>query len=215
MSGGLVCVAGIDLHSRTMTRPLQTDGSNWEENDWVETGFMEVGNVVSLKPANAGNPAYPHATEDHRVSHVTLLGQAAAKVLHAACAETADADVDSIFGGHLQEGKYVVADTQCRSLGCVLIEAGRLRAAEFYGKPQVSFQDNWGIWHNFTVTELFAKKAGDAHAGAASLKQRIGSVNPLQPIALRLGLARAWDGGDQAFDPKRCYLQLNGLVLPS
>ena len=31
MTGGIVCVAGLDVATGRMVRPLQVDGSNWEE----------------------------------------------------------------------------------------------------------------------------------------------------------------------------------------
>jgi hypothetical protein len=215
MSGGLVCVAALDVHSGTMVRPLQTDGSNWEEAKWVDTDYMLIGNVLSLVPATPGHPAYPHATEDFRVGTVRLLEREALGDLYEACAETADVSVEAIFGGALSEGKYVVAGTECRSLGCIMLPRGKLKVSEFYGKVQVSYHDETYGWHNFSVTDLFVKNLGDAAAGVAALAARIAEASYFRPLALRLGLARAWDGGDRGYDPKRCFLQLNGLIVPS
>jgi hypothetical protein len=36
MSDDKVCVAGIDIHSQQMVRPLYHDGSNWNEAEWVD-----------------------------------------------------------------------------------------------------------------------------------------------------------------------------------
>lgn len=213
MSGDLVCVAALDIHSGRMVRPLQGDGSNWEEAKWTQAGYMVVGNVLSLVSAAQGNPAYPHASEDHRVATVRLLGAATQSELYEACRETADGDVDSIFGGELVDGKYVVADQKCRSLGCIMIPSSKLKASEFYGKVQVSYRDGQGVWHNFPVTELATKSVGDAVSGAAALNARLAAASFFKPVAVRLGLARAWDGGAKAYDPKRCYLQANGIIV--
>lgn len=214
MTGGLVCVAGLDIHSGTMVRPLQPDGSNWEEPKWVTRGFMVVGNILSLVPAPEGTSAYPHANEDYRVKTVSILGTASTDELYTASQETADASVDSLFNRSVEDEKYVVADTKCRSLGCIMVSRSKLKASEFYGKVQVSYRDHIGTWHNFPVTDLITKSFADPTAGAAALNAKITSGNYFKPIALRLGLARAWDGGDKGYNPKRCYLQLNGLIIP-
>lgn len=215
MSGGLVCVAAIDIHAGTMVRPLQGDGSNWEEAKWVAGGYMLVGNILSLAPAASGNPDYPHATEDFRVASVRSLGSSSAAELYEACKETADGSIEAIFGGALTEGKYVVAGSQCRSLGCIMLSRGALKASEYYNKVQVSYKDSSGSWHNLPVTELATKNAGDAATGATALAARLKKANFFKPIALRIGLARAWDGGEQGYSPKRCYVQLNGIIVPA
>ncbi|PUB13718.1 dual OB domain-containing protein [Yoonia sediminilitoris] len=214
MTGGQVCVAGLDIHSGEMVRPLQPGGHNWPEEKWVGGGYLAVGNVIFLAPAKAGNPSYPHANEDFRVAKVGKQGEASVTELYAACAETSDQHLEDIFGGNLVEGKYALADSECRSLGSIAIQARRLRASAPYGKPQVSYQDAQKIWHNLTVTELYTKNYADAEAGAQSLSARLTSAG-WQDVILRLGLARPWDGGEQGFNPKRCYLQLNGIILPN
>lgn len=214
MSGGLVCVAGIDLHTGSTVRPLQPAGSNWEEAKWVKTGYMLVGNILSLVPAKAGNSDYPHATEDFRVARVTRLGVSSSADLYSACEETADGSIEAIFDDTLIEGKYIIAGAKCRSLGCIMLPKRALKASEFYDKVQISYRDGSGLWHNLTVTELATKNAGNAAAGAAALGVRLANANAAKPIALRIGLARAWDGGDQGYKPKRCYVQLNGVIIP-
>ena len=75
MTGDKVCVAGIDIRTGAMVRPLQGDGSNWEEGKWVDKGFMVVGNVRSFTPDSGISSAFPHATEDFRVKSVEVLGK--------------------------------------------------------------------------------------------------------------------------------------------
>jgi len=214
MSGDTVCVAGIDIFDGKMVRPLQGDGSNWEGSRWVNhLGCMIVGNVLSLKSATAIPSQFPHATEDFRVSELDLLGSEPT-MLYDACLEMADEDIESIFDGHLIEEKYVLAASACRSLGCVMVARNKLRVANWYGKVQVSFQDRYGTWNNLPVTELRTKNAGGTDDGVKSLISRLSDVGLFTPVALRLGLARAWVGPEGNYDPKRCYLQLNGLILP-
>ncbi|EZP73662.1 hypothetical protein BV96_01105 [Sphingomonas paucimobilis] len=214
MNKGLVCVAGIDVASGTMVRPLMSDGSNWEESRWVDGGYLQVGNLVSFEAAAQTQSAYPHASEDFRASTVEVKANLSRDRVHAACIETADAAVEAIFDGNLVDGKYVAENSRCRSLGCIIVPARKLRTSAAYGKIQVSFRDDAGEWHNFPVTELEARKAASVEDGAALLAKRL-AAHPYGHAALRLGLARGWVGSQQEYDPKRCYLQLNGLILPA
>lgn len=213
MSQGQVCVAGIDLETAAMVRPLQQDGSNWEEKSWVDADIFRAGNIVLLKPASTpGHPHPPHATEDFRVATVTKFSRVTPAQLYAACVETADADIDAIFAPHLIERKYVVDGAACRSLGCVLVPAAALHVTVTpFDKIGVSWADR-NRWYNLSVTELAIRSAAPA-LGKALLDDRLADVRGR--IALRIGLARAWDGGDQGYDPKRCYAQLNGVIVPA
>jgi hypothetical protein len=213
MTNGLVCVAGIDLATGKMRRPLTEDGSNWDEATWVEKNYLRVGNIVGLTPAAAAAaPHYPHATEDFRCSYVTPLAVASPAQLYQACVETADPDLDTLFAGQLVTGKYVDDGTKCRSLGCLLVDAARLQVSVPFDKVQVSWQDPPGVWHNLSVTEV-AIRTPEPVIGMSLLNQRLAGVTG--NVALRLGLARGWAGPQGSHNPKRCYLQLNGLIVPA
>ncbi|MDT0682309.1 hypothetical protein RM543_06410 [Roseicyclus sp. F158] len=214
MSGDLVCVAGLDLDSGQMVRPLQGNGSNWEEGKWVDEGYMVVGNVLSLSLAEQVTSAFPHASEDFRVKAVGIKGKANGSELYTACAETSTRDIDSVFDGCLIDRKYTEANSRCRSLHGLEISAAKIDVSVFYDKIQVSFRDRWRNWYNVPVTELLTKKTGDPEAGCKALSERLESAGR-SIVVLRLGLARAWDGGSQHFNPKRCYMQLNGVIIPA
>ena len=49
--------------------------------------------------------------------------------------------------------------------------------------------------------------------GVTELTEMLNSVPREEEIILRLGLARAWDGKDNHWNPMRCYVQLNGLIF--
>lgn len=214
MSGGLICAAGLDIHVGTMVRPLQGNGTNWEEAEWVTTGYMHVGNVLSFVSADQGHPDYPHASEDFRVSQVKCLGQVSQHDLYEACHETAYEDMESIFDGNLIENKYVVAGTCCRSLGCIMLPRRKIKIQESYGKIQVSYLDKNSIWHNLKITDLVTKNYEEIDAGMEALKNRLACSSVIQPIVLRLGLARPWAGTNSDYNPKRCYVQANGIIFP-
>jgi len=209
MSGGRVCVAAIDVHSGDMVRPLQPLGANWEEDKWVNKGFMKVGNVLALRSAAQGKSDYPHATEDYRVAHVRLLGDVDTADLYAACVETADANIKEIFSDEVEDNKYVEAKTECRSLGCVIVPKNRLNLSVSYGKVHVNMRFSAFDWYSPSVTEL-GLKAISADDAKEVLKDRIAAA--VEPVAVRLGLARAWAGTDGSYNPKRCYLQVNGII---
>ncbi len=213
MTGDKVCVAGLDVATGKMVRPLKPDGSNWEEAEWVQTDYLRVGNIVGLTPASpSASSHFPHATEDFRCSHVTGLAVATPTQLYHACVESADPDIDTLFANQVVGGKYVVDGTRCRSLGCVMVDAASLRLEVPFDKVQVSWQDAAGAWHNLSVTEL-PIRSPDADVGLRLLRARL--LHVTGDVALRIGLARGWNGGAANHNPLRCYLQLNGLIVPA
>ena len=212
MNAGLVCVAGIDLQSGRMVRPLQPDGSNWEEAKWVRNDSIHVGSIVAVRPAVAGPAHYPHATEDFRCANLVKVGAATDRQLYRACITTADPDIDTLFANQVIDAKYVIDGTRCRSLGCVMVDADDLRLSEYRDKVQVSWQDPPKVWHNLSVTEVAIRTPG-ADVGLRLLRARL--LHVTGDVALRVGLARGWDGNDAKYNPKRCYLQLNGLIVPA
>ncbi len=133
--------------------------------------------------------------------------------LYRLCEGTADRDLANLFSGHLAEEKYVVAKTPCRSLGCLLVPRHQLRAEVSFDKPKLRYTDNWRQRHYLPVTELTTSACDTVEAGIVNLQGRIDSA--AGAIALRLGLARAWSGTNGEYDPPRCYLQLNGIILPA
>lgn len=210
MSDDMVCVAGIDTASGLMIRPLQPDGRNWPEDKWVDTGRIVVGNLLSLSLAPPAVSDKPHGTEDVRIARVTQIGTATPAQLFAACLETADDDIADIVGHHLIDDKYVEERADCRSLGCLIVAGESVSVSKPYDKIRVSFNDADGMRHHLSVTELSFDAQDDA--ALAALRDRIVGHDR---VALRIGLARAWRGRNGEYDPRRCYLQLNGVIVPA
>ena len=210
MGDGMVCVAGIDVASGAMIRPLQPDGRNWPEDKWVDTGRMRVGNMLSLALAAPAVSDKPHGTEDVRVARIAGLGAATAAALFDACVETADDDLTDIIGDYLIDDKYVEERADCRSLGCLIVDTDSVSVSKPFEKIRVSFNDADGVRHHLSVTEL-AFDGQDDNALAA-LRNRMAGHDR---VALRIGLARAWRGRNGEYDPRRCYLQLNGVIVPA
>ncbi len=213
MTGVIVCVAGIDIHSGAMVRPLQGNGSNWEEGDWVDKGCMVVGNILSLTPALSNSMAFPHATEDFRVQSVGLLGKSSETELFDACIETSSDDIETLFMNSLIDLKYAPDGTRCPSLGGFRVSASNLRSESSYDKPKIIYTDLRDDRHYLSVTDLETKKM-EPTEGVARLREQLSNVGRGQ-VVLRLGLARGWAGANNEYNPKRCYLQLNGIIFPS
>lgn len=210
MKNGMVCAAGIDVHSGAMIRPLQPGGVNWPQSDWVDKDFMRVGNVLDLAPAAPCPSDKPHATEDFIVATVTRMATATPEQLFDACVDTADTAFSDIFGDLLIDDKYVEDRADCRSLGCLIVSSDDITVSSNFDKVTLVYDDASGVRHYIKVTELTF--AAQDEAAADALRARIAGHDR---VALRLGLARAWDGPDKDWSPRRCYLQLNGVIVPA
>lgn len=212
MTEGMVCAAGIDTATGAMVRPLQPDGRNWEEDKWV-AGHLHVGSIVRLTPATAVAGPPPHGREDFRVERVGFVRNASPAEVYIACRDNADDELTDIVGNHLFDGKYVDEGADCRSLGCLMMNGDDLRFSGKFDKLQVSWRDDQGVWHNLKLTDLHASRVEDTEVEAARLQTAANFADG--PIALRIGLARPWVGPDRDWNPKRCTLQLNGLIFPA
>lgn len=209
MTAGLVCVAGIDLSTGRMVRPLQPGGQNWEEKKWVDTGYMRVGNVVGLEPHAMPKRTLPHRNEDYFVTRIARLGDTTSEELFSACNEMADVDIHTALHTHLHDNKFVLAGAPCPSLFCIILPKNTVKLSDKYDRMQFSFPSEHG-WYNLPVTDLAAKSAGNATAGVENIQERIDGA--ASAVAIRLGLAREWAGQHNEYNPKRCYLQVNGLA---
>jgi hypothetical protein len=177
---------------------------------------MRVGNILGVSVAGGGRSGYPHATEDMRLTGtVNTLGALTESELYEICVETADASVAAIYGNNLAERKYVPESTQCRSLGCVLVPINDITVHVSFDKLRVQFRDATGAYFDPAVTEIRTRDAGNAEQQATALRARLQAYGNEGPIALRLGLTRAWAGPSQEFNPRRCTMQLNGIVGPA
>lgn len=216
---GAVCVAAYDLHADRIVRPLPRALTNWPNVEY-SSGRIVVGAVLGVTPADP-QPAsdYPHASEDLRLTgEPARLGVLTVAEVVDALGPTADPSVAAIFGGNLIEGKYVEALSRCRSLGTIMIAAGRVRAfVNGYGKLRASVRGADGAWYDLPITDMEVQQIlaqRDAAAAAQHLGTQLGA-NPNNQIMLRLGLARAYSGiPPQNWQPMRCYLQCNGILIP-
>ncbi len=216
MSNGVYCVAGFDVHSGKMIRPLQPPASNWR---LTSRDVFAPGNLVAFKYTGArGNGAYPHRTEDTVVAATpNVLEALRPEDVYDTLRESLFPSIAELYDNQLIENKYVNDGMRCRSLGGVMVSPEQLQFDEYFGKLRLRIRDNDGTNYSLSVTSDELRTA--FHNDPREQPNVIGADAWLasiprdrQPV-LRLGLARAWDGKEQKYDPKRCFLQLNGLIV--
>ena len=213
---GKVCVAAYDIHAGRIIRPLSPNGDNWPEEKWYDTGFFRPGSVIRVEPFNAPLGHYPHATDDFPVQGTLHpLETLSEDDLHTLCYETADGSIFQVFGGLLQEGKYVPEGGECRSLGCILVPKANIHPSIPFDKIRVSITDSDGRSYSLAITEMATRGNADPAVGLATIQGRLEAYGNGYPVALRIGLTRPFIGfPPEVYNPKRCILQLNGIVGP-
>ena len=130
---------------------------------------------------------------------------------------TVKPSIKEIFQKPIKENnckKYIPENTRCSSLGGVHILCGQI-LFHYSDKLRCKIQDSDRECYDLPVTCDTLKKCFPPENGTKPIL--IYSANQwLQKnsmkIILRIGLARAWDGGDKNWRPRRCYLQLNGII---
>ena len=220
MGGGYFCVAGWDVHGERMVRPLQSSGGNWR---LIEDRYpFQVGELIHCIASSRAHGILPHSTEDlvlaRQPSRLKVLREPEA---HRTLSETLDASIRKIFGNALIEDKYVIEGTGVRSLGAILIPRRNLVFVESFGKLRAQFIDLDGISYELKVTSerfmrYFAPGANlpQPQLGVEGANRLIGAIGANENLIARVGLARGWDGPNHDWEPKRCYVQLNGLICP-
>lgn len=219
MGGDYRCVAGLDVRRQRIIRPLLTPGSNWRIGG--DRSVFEVGHLVHVRPTGVPGKVYPHATEDTPLEKAPKVlerfdEETTYQLLIGSCASS----IRSGFGVTFVDDQYVVAGTKCPSLVGVRIPRKKVTFHTGYGgKLRLIVNDSDGVMYDLGVTSdrllnLFDNaKNGKAPFGISEANDWLKKA-PDEVLILRLGLARAFDGKEKAWNPLRCYLQLNGIVCP-
>jgi len=212
MNNGFYCVAGFDLHAAKMIRPLHTPASNWR---LVDRKVFSPGHVVECEyTGSRGNGAYPHRTEDTVLARMPrVLETVGAEEIHTVLSSSLFDSVAQLYDGLLIDDKYVNDGTRCRSLGGVVVPVEKLRFEESFDKLRLRIFDTDGRHYSLGVTsdELRTRFHDDRATSPAvdDANEWLDGFSAGSRALLRLGLARGWD----KYNPKRCYLQLNGLLI--
>lgn len=221
MSRGNYCVAGWDIHAERMVRPLQPSGANWRLGNARDV--FSVGHLLNCVASGRRNTAYPHATEDLLLSKTpSVLEKFDESTTYELLLDKAFESIQQLFGRPLLEDKYLPDGTQCPSLGGVRVACSRVNFIEDgFGKLRLVLQDADNISYRLAVTSEELRRifsASDANAepffGVAEANEWLSVNSPDSEIILRVGLARGWAGTDGAWNPRRCYAQLNGIICP-
>lgn len=206
MSGKTMCVATLDLHDGTMVRPLSATGANWTTDD-TPTPFTP-GAIVTASWARSTGVS-PHGNEDARCATKPIkLGECSPAEFFEINSSMAESTVESALGSRPMRAQYIVAGTNCRSLGAVSVRAAIVSIHQNdFMKWRAVFREPSGVGYDIGITAL---------ESIETVRQRLAALRTTScTIVLRIGLARAWSGKPpQSYDPKRCYLQVNGFVFP-
>jgi hypothetical protein len=221
MRRGYLCVAGWDIQSAKMVRPLQPGGDNWQLlNNRLP---FQVGELVRCTESPRVGGHFPHATEDMVLKRSPeQLEVFAEAVTYELVKPTVDQSIRKIFGQPLLEDKYLNDGIKTRSLGAVLVPRKKLNFVESFGKLRVHLVDADRVAYDLPVTSeallrFFApdiEQQLEPHFGVAEANKFLRANEPDELIIARVGLSRGWDGPAKDWKPKRCYLQLNGIICP-
>jgi hypothetical protein len=220
MTGTTRCVAGWDVHAGRIVRPLQWNGHNWDIGD--DRSVFAPGHLIAcVAKIPAGSGELPHANEDLRLRDVpTLLRAFSGAELYNLIIDLAQDSIREAFECTFRDDKYVDAGTDCHSLGSIHAPRRKARFFENFDKLRLSVTDAEGTSYDLGVTDdrlLSAFDPSDPAApyGVAEANAWLEQNASSSEIVLRVGLARAWWGKNKEWDPKRCYLQLNGVIAPN
>jgi hypothetical protein len=218
MSGEMRCVAGLNVASQAMVRPLKSDGSNWRLGD--DRSVFKLGHLIDLKPTGRRGAVLPHATEDTPLRDLpVVLERFDEATAHALLVDSAAKSVSFAVGVTLHDAKFVDEGTRCPSLFGVRAPRRKIRFhTGFDEKLKLQVDDADGAHYDLSVTcdrilSLFDGARGRAPLGADEANDWLGKYGLAENVILRVGMARPWDG-NRGWEPRRCYLQLNGIVCP-
>jgi|GEM_PF-2048357 len=210
------CLAGFDIHTGKMVRPLLPNIAHWTFGTTPKP-FLP-GQLVNAVPIAAPHKPsiYPHRNED-RILRDTLivLETWTPAELYAALCDTAKNSILQIFVQRPRENRYYIEGTQCPSLGCLKIARRRVLFQHRNNRLRLNFEDNDGTAYSLPVTCNQLRSLYDHEhipEGIQKANARLQSVPRDEDILIRIGLTRGYAGANGEFDPRRCFIQVNGIL---
>ncbi len=210
MRPGMNCIAGFLLEEQRMARPLNPQGElHWPDDTLARVGW-QVGGLYDVTPTtDRSTRGLPHQREDYFIDPddvrlIRTYTPAAARVM---LRPTVSRTLAGIFNDELMENKYVEEGSDCQSLGAIELSTRQFGFNFSYGKLKCWLRAG-EEWPRFTVTATELAEVQD-EGGATALQQRIRRSRRAQ---IRIGLAHAWDGPEHEYDPKRCFVMVNGIL---
>lgn len=192
MSADYECVIIWSEERNTLLRPV----TNLTTNSW-RLGTFQVGRkymfeVVDLNPANA---IWPHKSEDILVNAHPTPDKGIETALYDSLFKLSKKSVTDVFNpGEIQEGKYIIEETQCPSVGILQCNSSDI---SIYRNTKI--RCNISEIYDFPVT--------------AQNQETLFQMFPIKhtkdfPILVLLGLARPWS----KYKPPRCYIMVIGIT---
>jgi len=218
MQGGQYCVAAWDLYKERIVRPLQFGGDNW----FFKTNqpMWRPGSLLNAIPTLASSGIAPHRRENLLLSRRPhILEEWDEPELYRAMIGVAKHSILEAFGVPLTENRYVVEGTDCPSLAGIRVPRSRIWFfSNKTDRLRLRLEDSDQQIYTLPVTSeallrLFAPIEG--RFGVVEANSWLEQNRPTDEILLRLGFARGWVGSEGVWSPRRCYLQLNGVICPT
>lgn len=215
MQNNYFCIAAYDVHSGKLARPLGINGANWVFDEFQPP--IRPGQLMEVSASSIPRGIYPHRTEDMPIKgSMQELETWTDEELYKAMLPSASDSISKVFGKRLEEDRYFIEGVHCPSLGGVRIAR---RQVEFRvnsrNRLRIYIVDNDSILYTLSVTcdrlrTLFDPEGGKY--GVLEANRWMQTIPPDEPVILRVGLTRGYAGEQGEFNPKRCYLQVNGLL---
>lgn len=210
------CIAAWDVHRGEMVRPLLAKHRNWIFDEF-QCAFSP-GQLVNAPFETSRQGVFPHCHEDRLLNaEMRVLETWSEEELFAALLPFTHESLNALFGKPLLENRYFEEGTVCPSLGGLRIARRNVR---FYGvgnRLRLELDGVNGTVYSLPVTCHRVRSRfdleKDAHA-ATHANLWLNRISSEMEIVLRIGLSRGYAGGSGEFSPKRCFLQINGIVFP-
>lgn len=218
MQGNHFCIAAYDLRDGILVRPLRPHHENWIFDEFQEP--YQPGQLVHAILRETHQGLFPHRMEDRLVSGgMQVLEEWTEAELHSALLPTCAKSLVGIFGSRPQDNRYFPEGTRCPSLGGLAIPRRRIRFhQQTKPKLRLHLEDADGVCCSLPVTCHKLRGLFDPETDPQAIDDAntwLNSVSMNDMIVLRVGLCRGYAGTDNEFQPKRCFLQINGVVRPN
>lgn len=222
MSNNFECVIGWSIKGKKLIRPV----TNLEGNSWI-SGTFTVGCKYKfvIVDSNPGNAIYPHKSEDIIVEENPLQKVIRDSVPRLPVQFTESEMYDMLFGSSVEsvssvfdpgvicEGKYIMAETECPSVGILRCKVGEIEMYEKTYPANPSRTSKRCRISQGLETFDFPVKAQNGNA-LMTFYSPPSAEYENNPILVLLGLGRPFAGDGNVFVPRRCYILLIGVIRP-
>lgn len=212
--GNSFCVAAWDLETNSMVRPMPYR-DYWSE-ELVQRHQIRQGTVFECVYTGANWRSFPHRTEDQEIDAVSISVIGDEYWTNSNDRPRTWGSIPELFDNNIQIQStynqkrkiYVPENTQCRSLGGLVIPGSRIQFEEDQYDPEnpklrICISESLSVKYNLSVT--CARLRHDwSNNGVQSLNDIYQEMHDLH---LRIGLATSFSGM-----PERCSVQLNGII---